>query len=132
MSDIFLSEIDGGSFAPTGALDLTTDNGLQSIAYCLLFGGTSPLGILQGEDATASDFEESLNAKVTIRSMERMESTGTAQLRRMVDQRLVKLAKIKVKNTGLERVNIYVHFITLDGSPVSDTIAVFENGVMAV
>jgi len=132
MSDIFLSEIDGGAFAPTGAVDLATDNGLQSIAYCLLFGGSSPLGILQGDDATASGFEESLNAKVTIRNMERMESTGTSQLRRMAGQRLVKSAKIKVKNTGLERINIYVHFITLDGSPLSDIIAVFENGVMVV
>lgn len=130
MSDIFISELDGGAFAQTNNGDIATDSGLQSPAYCLLLGGRTPLDVLQGRDPDEPTFEEVMDAKVSVQNMARQEAVGTKKLETLVTQGLCQSATVRVVNTGIERLEVYTDFILLGGSPVSNKIAVFENGVM--
>jgi hypothetical protein len=130
MADMFLSEIDGGALAQGKNGDIATDSGLQSPTYSLLFGGNTPLDALRGGDHKSVTFEEVLDVKINIQNLTKMEVIGTKKVQPIIAQGLAKSVKILAKNTGLGQVTIYGDYILLDGSQVSEKIAVFENGVM--
>ena len=127
--DMFLSEIDGGAMAANSRGDIAIDTSLSTTSYTLLFTGNTPLDVLRGKDPERTTFEEVMDVKVSVQNMARMETVGTEKLQPLIDQKLAKSVKLSVKNTGLERVAVYVSYILLDGSEITEEMAVFENGV---
>lgn len=126
---MFLSEKDGGALVIDSKNDISTDSGVQSIAYNYLLGGSSPLDSVLGK-TKGDDFEESLNAKITVQNMNLIREKGENQLQPMIDEKIVKSLSIRVVNTSISRLEIFIDFILLSDSPYSTKILTIDDGVI--